>query len=65
MESDQIESKVDCDSVSRGLEQVIYDYGGSRIYIEKDGHRELLADTYHTEEFAVAVRNFIDDWLNR
>jgi len=46
-----------------GLKQNLYDHGGSRIYTEIDGKRILICDTYHTEEFALAVRDFTEKWL--
>lgn len=38
-----------------GLHQTIYEHGGSRIWIERDGKRDLLADTYGDETLANAV----------
>lgn len=45
------------------LKQTIYDHGGSCIWRENDGKRDLLADTYHTREFAEAVRRFTEEWF--
>ena len=52
--------------MTQELKQVIYDHGGSRIYLAEkdDSDRELLVDTYHTEEFAIAVRDFVSKWLS-
>ena len=46
------------------LKQTIYGHGGSRIWIETDKGRELVADTYMDEPFAVAIRDFAEQWLN-
>lgn len=51
--------------VERQIMQTIYDHGGSRIWREKEGTRELLADTYLCKEFSEAVRDFIEQWLSR
>ena len=50
-------------SGSPEIKQSIYDHGGSRIWREPDGRRDLLVDTYHTREFAEAVRDFTDKWF--
>ena len=42
--------------------QTIYDHGGSRIWTEKNGRRELYADTYRSAEYAKAVRDFTEKW---
>ena len=49
------------------LKQMIYEHGGSRIYLHdgNDNNRNLLMDTYHTEEFAIAARKFTEDWLKQ
>ena len=48
------------------LHQTIYGHGGSRIWIEKrDGGRELVADTYMDDKYAIAIRDFTDEWLKR
>ena len=47
------------------INQAIYDHGGSRIWREVDGRRDLLADTYGSKELAVAVRVFIEGWLTQ
>jgi hypothetical protein len=46
------------------LHQTIYMHGGSRIWIQNtDGSRELIADTYKDVQYAIAVRDFTDEWL--
>ena len=55
----------DNETTDAGLRQTIYEHGGSRIWIEKDGKRELLADTFTTEEYAKAVRDFTEQWLRQ
>ena len=45
------------------LHQTIYDHGGSRIWIETPGGRELVADTYTDAEYAKAIREFTEEWL--
>lgn len=49
-------------STANEIKQTIYEHGGSRIWIELDGQRNLLCDTYHTKELAVVVRGFIEHW---
>lgn len=47
------------------IKQNIYNHGGSRIWREDEaGRRDLLVDTYHTEEFAEDVRRFTEEWFN-
>ena len=46
----------------RVIKQDIYDHGGSRIWIEQNGDRELVADTYQSKEFAEAVKKLVDEW---
>jgi len=42
----------------------IYDHGGSKLYTEdKKGNRNLIVDTYHTKEYAIAIREFTEKWL--
>ena len=42
----------------------IYDHGGSRLYVEDEkGNRNLIVDTYHTKEYALAIREFTEKWL--
>ena len=48
-----------------GLKQAIYDHGGSRIWREIDGERELLVDTYTTKDFAKAIYAFTEQWLKQ
>lgn len=48
---------------STDISQTIYDHGGSRIWIEKDGNRKLIADTYTTKDYALALRDFTEQWL--
>lgn len=51
------------DNSKRLVEQEIYSHGGSRIWVEhSDGERELIADTYQSEEFAMAVKKLADEW---
>ena len=45
------------------LRQTIYSHGGSRIWIEKPGGRELVADTYTDAEYAKAIREFTEEWM--
>ena len=47
------------------IRDCIYEHGGSRIWREVDGEagRDLLADTFHTKEFAEAVRVFTEEWI--
>ena len=47
------------------LHQTIYAHGGSRIWLEKDGKRELIADSFTTPEFSVALFYFVNDWMNK
>lgn len=54
----QVDENVMC------VKQILYEHGGSRIYIENEKtHRGLLVDTYHTKEFAVAIKEFTENWL--
>lgn len=47
------------------LKHNVYKHGGSRLFLENgDKPRIPLVDTYHTEKFAVAVRDFVLDWLS-
>jgi hypothetical protein len=46
-----------------GLRQTIYEHGGSRMWLEKNGERKLLVDTYTTDNFAKAIRAFTEEWL--
>ena len=46
-----------------GLQQTIYEHGGSRIWIERNGKRELLADTYGDETLAQAVMDCVRAYL--
>jgi len=46
------------------LKQTIYDHGGSRIYLVDDkNQRDLIADTYYTEEYALAMMEFTKHWF--
>ncbi len=45
------------------LRQDLYEHGGSRLWVEVDGRRNLLVDTYHTRELAEDVRRFVRGWL--
>jgi hypothetical protein len=45
------------------LKQTIYPHGGSRIWLDIDGERKLLVDTFTTKEFAEAARKFVEEWL--
>ena len=54
----QRSSNVKCDTVK----QTIYEHGGSRIWTETDGRRNLIADTYQDAEYAKAVRDFTEKW---
>jgi len=45
------------------LKQTIYDHGGCRIYFEKDRERNLIADGYHTEDFAKALMEFTRNYF--
>jgi len=45
------------------IRQTIYDHGGSRIWREIDGRRDLIADTFQTAEYAEAVREFTEKWF--
>lgn len=47
------------------LYQTIYAHGGSRIWIEKDGKRILIAETFNDPDLAVSLFHFISDWMNR
>jgi len=48
---------------AKQIKQTIYQHGGSRIWIEASGGtRELLADTYRDEAFALAVKKLADEW---
>jgi hypothetical protein len=48
------------------LQQIIYDHGGSRIWIEQPGgKRGLMADTYGNAEYAKAVHEFTEKWLKQ
>lgn len=43
----------------------IYEHGGSRIYIDQPGvGRRLVADTYLNEDFASAVKAFVQTWID-
>lgn len=44
-------------------QQTIFEHGGSRIWIERDGKRELLADTYGDAALARAVMVCIRAYL--
>jgi len=45
------------------LKHSIYPHGGSRLYFEEDNERKLIVDTYLTAEYAIAVRDFTQQWL--
>lgn len=45
------------------LKQIIYEHGGSRIYLENPYTRELLADTYGNVKIAEVVRKALEEWL--
>lgn len=47
------------------VHQTIYKHGGSRIWTESGDHRDLLAHTYHTKEYAIAIRDFTQNWLRK
>lgn len=53
--------KPDEDSVK--LRQTIYKHGGSRIWIERDGEKGLVAATYGQETVAFAVMGSIRNLL--
>jgi hypothetical protein len=43
-----------------------YEHGGARIYIDgESGERLLLADTYHTPEFALYIYDCIVKYFNQ
>ena len=44
------------------IKQTIYEHGGCRIFFEKGRHRQLIADGYQDEPFAVALRKFVEDY---
>lgn len=41
------------------IHQTIYDHGGSRIWVERKGKRDLLVDTYGDKELAQAVMDCV------
>jgi hypothetical protein len=45
------------------IQQTIYEHGGSRIWREIDGRRDLIADTFQSREYAEAVRDFTATWF--
>jgi hypothetical protein len=45
------------------IRQTVYHHGGSRIYREHDGRRDLIADTYTDEHFAEALYAFVLDYF--
>jgi len=47
------------------LRQTIYDHGGSHIWIETPSGHQLMADTYGTEAYSKAVRDFTEEWLRQ
>lgn len=47
------------------VHQRIKNHGGSTIWTEQGNHRDLLAHTYHTTEYAVAIRDFTQNWLRK
>ena len=44
--------------------QNIYPHGGSRIYLETDGGRQLICDSYLDEKFAKYLLKTITGYLN-
>lgn len=66
MSSKKQDNERQVDAVVRCVEQDIYEHGGSRIYTKiEEGGRKLLADTYHTKEFAIDVKTFIEGWMKK
>ena len=51
--------------LASSVRQSIYKHGGSRLWIEQNGERELIVDTYTTAEFAKAIRAFTEEWLRQ
>ena len=47
------------------IRQTVYHHGGSRIYREHDGRRDLIADTYTDEHFAEALYAFVLDYFSK
>lgn len=45
------------------LKQTIYEHGGCRIYFEKNEKHNLIADGYHTEDFAKALMEFTTNYF--
>lgn len=43
--------------------QTIFEHGGSRIWREVDGRRQLIADTYGSAGMALAVKKCIEDFM--
>ena len=60
-DQDLVASEQDC--APDKIFQNIYYHGGSRIWRETKGGRELLADTYGNAEMAVAVKKCIENFL--
>ena len=66
MSEKQTAEGVRVDAEVMRIKHDIYDHGGSRLYTEDDkGNRNLIVDTYHTKESALAIREFTEKWLKK
>jgi len=56
---DELKKELKKKGVFGEIKRFVYDHGGSRIFIEKDNARHLLADTYEPIEILLVNRSYL------
>lgn len=46
------------------IKQNVYEHGGSRIWIEENGKRKLIVDSFTDSDFAKALLDFVIQYFN-